>query len=44
MVNGGITTLKLNVCIKNSGCVPIMVHNHYFFANGEEDRSIYFKV
>ena len=37
--------LKLNVCMfKNDGCVPIMVHNRYFFANGRKDKSICFKV
>lgn len=36
---------KLNVYMfKNDGCVPIMVHNRYFFANGKKDKNICFKV
>lgn len=45
MVNGGTMILKLNVCMsKNDGCVLIMVHNRYFFANGRKDKSICFKA
>ena len=37
MVNGGIMILKMNVCMfENDGCVPIMVHNRYFFVTVEK--------
>lgn len=45
MVNGDTMILRLNdICLRNDGCVPIMVHNRYFFANGRKDKSICFKA
>ena len=32
------------IYLRNGGCVPIKVHNRYFFTNGKKNKSICFKA